>query len=126
MDGKRSALFQNPQCFQQKCLLVCPCDIVIDIVAGHRVEALVGEIQLHGASAPERSVFHALRSGVFFAQRQTEGGVFLTPAVNADHFPLGIALCAGDGQRAAAAAHIQPHAALRQGDMLRRSFNDLL
>lgn len=38
---------------------------MIDIVAGHRVEALVGKIQLYGVSAPERSVFHTLRSGVF-------------------------------------------------------------
>ena len=103
----------SPQCFQQKCLLVCPCNIVIDIVAGHCVEALVGEIQLHGVSAPERSVFHARRSGFFFAQRQTEGGIFLALAVNADHFPLRIALCAGNGQRTAAAADIQSHAALR-------------
>ena len=126
MDGKRSALFQNPQCFQQKCLLVCPCDIVIDIVAGHRVEALVGKIQLHGVPTLERSVFHALRSSVFFTQRQAEGDVFLAPAVNADHFSLRITLCAGNGKRAAAAADIQPHAAIRQRDMLRRAVNDLL
>lgn len=106
--------------------LVLPRDIVIDIVAGHCVEALVGEIQLHGVSTPERSVFHALRSGVFFAQRQAEGGIFLAPAVNADHFPLGIALCAGNGQRTAAAADVQSHTALRQRDMLRRAVNDLL
>ena len=126
MDGIRSALFQNTQCFQQKCLLVFPRDIVIDIVADHRVKALVGEIQLHGVPAPERSVFHALRSGIFFAQRQTEGGVFLAPAIDTDHFPLGIALCAGNCQRTAAAADVQSHAALRQRDMLRRAVNDLL
>ena len=99
---------------------------MIDIIAGHRVEALVGEIQLHCVPTLERSVFHALRSSVFFAQRQAEGGVFLAPAVDADHFSLGIALCTGNGQRAAAAADIQSHAALRQRDMLRRAVNDLL
>ena len=34
---------------------------MINIVAGHRVEVLVGEIQLYGVPAPERSVLHALR-----------------------------------------------------------------
>ena len=67
VDGKRSAFFQHAQCFQQKRLLVFPRNVVIDIVAGHRIEALVGKIQLHGVPTLERNVFHALRRGVFFA-----------------------------------------------------------
>ena len=63
-----------------------------------------------------------LQSHSFPTRRSSD----LAPAIDTDHFSLGIALCAGNGQRTAAAADVQSHAALRQRDMLRRAVNDLL
>ena len=44
-EWQMSRPFQHTQRLQQKLLLVLPRDIVIDIVAGHRVEALVDSCQ---------------------------------------------------------------------------------
>ena len=51
VDGKGAALFQHAERFKQKLLLVGAGNVVIDIVAGHSVEALVREIQFRGIAA---------------------------------------------------------------------------
>ena len=65
MKGKRSASFQHARHFRQKHMIVLSGNVVVDIVDGHRIEALVGEIRLHFIAASEQSIFYNLRCGNF-------------------------------------------------------------
>ena len=105
MQGERAALLQRPQGFQQ-ILLPLAGDVVVDVVADHGVEGPVREVEVGCVALPESRVADTLRLRVVLTQRLVEGGVLRTPAVDADDGRLRIALRHGDGQRAAAAAHV--------------------
>ena len=99
---------------------------MIDIVAGHRVESLLREIQFQRIAFGERSaVVHPFGLCVSLAKRLVVGGVFRAPSVDADHSGLRVTLGDGDSQRTAAATHIETFTALRKDDILRKTFDDL-
>ena len=114
MNGKDTALLQHPQRLPQQRLLVRAGDVVVDIVAGHCVKGLVREIQMAGIALLEGDIVHSLGLSVPLTKFPAVGGVFRTPAVDAHHAALGVPFGTGDGQRPAAAPHIQAHAALRK------------
>ena len=97
---------------------------MVDVVAGDGIEGLVGKGQFGSISFLKLRVADAFGLGVILAEGQTELRIILAPAVNAHHASLGIALGTGDGQSAAAAAHIQTDTAIGQGDIFRSSLND--
>ncbi len=108
MDREGPAFFQHPQRLEQDLLPIAGGDIVIDVVARDRVEALVRKIEPERVAPAELRIADALGLGVRLAQRLVVGGVLLAPAVEADETRLRIAPGAGDRQRAAPAARVQP------------------
>ena len=125
VQGKDSARLHYPQRLHQNRLSVGARNVVIYIVAHHSVKALVRKIQLHRVSLPELRVVHALSTGVFLAKRLAERGVFLPPAINAEKAPLRIPFGTGNGQRPAAATHVQPNATVRDGNIRCKALYDL-
>lgn len=99
--------FNTRQALQQEGLLILAGDVMVDIIADHRIKSSVRKGQGVGVSRAEKSVVHALGHGVPEAQGLGIVGVFLAQAVYAGEMGIGIPLGAGDGQSAAAAAHVQ-------------------
>ena len=122
MNGERAALFQHAQRLRKKSLFILTLDVMIDIIARHGVEHFVRKVKFYGVSSRKRYVSHPLRLCIAFTERQIERGVFLAPAVYADHLRVRIALCAGDRERPAAAADIQPSPSVRQCNVFRNAF----
>lgn len=114
MDGKASALFQGPECFQEDRLPVMGRDIVIYVIAGNRIKALIRKIQMQRIALSKADITDALCLGIPFAERFTEGSIFPAPAVNADDPSPRISLRDGDAKSTAPAANVQAAPALRQ------------
>ncbi len=81
MDGEGPALLQDTQGLPKELLLIDTADVVIDIVAGDRVEALIHKLKPAGITLLETDVRYPLCLCVFFAACLAEGGIFRTPAV---------------------------------------------
>ena len=64
MKGKDSTLLQGSQGFKKVCLPVTG-NIMIDIIASHRIKRLIHKIQMRGISFLEANVVHALRLCIF-------------------------------------------------------------
>ena len=125
MNGKDAAPLQYPQGLPQQRLLVRAGDVVVDVVAGHCVEGLIREIQMAGVALLEGDVAHPLCPGIPLTEFPAVGCVFHAPAVDAHHAARGVPFGTGDGQRPAAAPHIQAHAALRKFNVCGDALDDL-
>ena len=78
-----------------------------------------------GVALLEGDVAHPLCPGIPLTEFPAVGGVFHAPAVDAHHAALGVPFGTGDGQRPAAAPHIQAHAALRKFNVCGDALDDL-
>ena len=67
MNGEGAAFLQHTQGFQQNGLSVAARDVVIDIIAGHRIESLVGKVKLQCVAMAEMGITHTLGLCVLFA-----------------------------------------------------------
>ena len=80
---------------------------------------------MHGVALFKAHVAHTFRSGVFFAALfRKDCLVSAAPDIAADHFCLGISFRGCNGQRAAAAAHVQARAAVGKRHKVRRPVDD--
>ena len=116
MNHEAAALLQDAEALAEQGLTVA-WNVVVDIIAGHKVKALVREGEFPRVGAEKVHIFDALGAGVIFAELLAKGSVLPPPAVRADKACLRISLGSGYGERAASAAYVQSPAARGNFDL---------
>ena len=108
-------------------LFVMAGNVVINVVAGDSIKAFIFIRQMDRVALLKPAVRDTFRHRVVLAAFLCELGLIRTgPDITAHHRRLRVPLCTGDGQRAAAAANIQPDTPIRQFYVFCGTFNDRL
>ena len=101
-------------------------DVVINVVAGDSIEAFILKGEMDGVALLESDVGYAHRFCVVLAALLREDSLIRTRPDVASHYSrLRIPFGACDGQCAAAAAHVQTAAAVRELHICGRPLDDL-